>query len=77
MFLQASVILLTGAVCLSGCWDTTPWEQTHSPGADTHDARYGQRAGGTHPTGMQSSYIKIHNALMKLPSSAEQEISLI
>ena len=29
MFLQASVILLTGGgVCLSACWDTTPWEQT-------------------------------------------------
>ena len=24
MFLQASVILLTGGVCLSACWDTTP-----------------------------------------------------
>ena len=30
----------------------TPWEQT-PPGAE-HARRYGQRAGGTHPTGMQS-----------------------
>ena len=29
MFLQASVILLTGGVCLSACWDT------HLPRADT------------------------------------------
>ena len=25
MFLQASVILSTGGVCLSACWDATPW----------------------------------------------------
>ena len=43
-----------------------PWEQTssptrHPPGADTPSppgaeqaGRYGQRTGGTHPTGMQS-----------------------
>ena len=93
MFLQASMILLTGGggVCLSACWDTTtpqkqtplgadtpgnrhlpeadtPWKQTPLgadtppeqtlPGADTpphaeHAGRYGQRAGSTHPTGMQ------------------------
>ena len=44
---------------------TPPWEQTpprsrHPPGADPpgaeHAGRYGQRAGGTHPTGMQSSF---------------------
>ena len=29
-----------------------PWSR-HPPGAD-HAGRYGQRAGGTHPTGMQS-----------------------
>ena len=32
MFSQACVILFTGGVCLSACWDTpgadTPWEQT-------------------------------------------------
>ena len=32
MFLFVSVILLTGGVCLSACWDTTlPLEQTPSP----------------------------------------------
>ena len=52
--------------------DTPSWEQTppksrhtppgsrHPPRADTpgteHAGRYGQRAGGTHPTGMQSCY---------------------
>ena len=44
MFLLVSVILSTGGVCLSACWDTppehTPREQTpsrsrHPPGADT------------------------------------------
>ena len=97
MFSQACVILFTGGVCLSACWDTTPrtrhplpqeqtpqgtpppgvdppewtpWEQTSPPGADPpppeqiplpppdteHAGRYGQRAGGTHPTGMQSCF---------------------
>ena len=79
MFLQASVILLTGGVCLSACWDThlpgihppgadTPQEQTPPLGADTPQSRpppppqkqtpaYGQRAAGTHPTGMHSCLI--------------------
>ena len=43
MFLQASVILLTGGVCLSACWDTTtttprsrhPPGTRHPPGPDT------------------------------------------
>ena len=112
MFLQASVILLTGGVCLSACWDTpqeqtphwskhpqeqtshppgsrhtprsrspqeqtppgsrhpreqtSPWEQTpprsrHPPGSrqppsTEHAGRYGQRAGDTLPTGMQSCF---------------------
>ena len=52
-------------VCLSACWDTRPpLGADTTPGADTppgsrhphaeHAGRYGQRAGGTHPTGMQS-----------------------
>ena len=32
-----------------------PPEQTHPPGA-VHAGRYGQQAGGTHPTGMQSCF---------------------
>ena len=52
IFLHLSVILFTVGVCLSACWDTTP------PGAE-HAGRYGQRAGGTHPTGMQSCSISI------------------
>ena len=35
MFLQASVILLTGGVCLSVCWDITPTGADTSPRADT------------------------------------------
>ena len=49
IFLKASVILLTGGGGTS-----------HHPRADTpppeHAVRYGQRAGGTHPTGMQSCF---------------------
>ena len=47
MFLQAYVILFTGGVCLSACWDTTPLsrqlleqapplEAGTPPGADPH-----------------------------------------
>ena len=32
-----------GCVCLSACWDTTPWEQT-PPGADTSQNRHPTRA---------------------------------
>ena len=51
IFLHLSVILFTGGVCLSACWDTTPPlvadtppEQTpsrsrHPPGADTPPPR--------------------------------------
>ena len=72
MFLHMSVILFTGGVCLSACWDippeqTPPPREQTPPGADTpqeqtpqeqpppgavHAGRYGQQAGGTHPTGM-------------------------
>ena len=34
IFLHLFVILFTGGVCLSACWDTTPPEQT-PPGVDT------------------------------------------
>ena len=37
----------------------SPREQTPPPGAE-HAGRYGQRAGGTHPTGMQSCFISHH-----------------
>ena len=68
MFLHVSVILLTrGGVCLSACWDSRPpWEQTppprsrppweQTPPPPVHAGRYGQQAGGMHPTGMQSCY---------------------
>ena len=29
-----------GGVCLSACWDTTPWDQTPPPGADSPWTRY-------------------------------------
>ena len=51
MFLQASVILLTGGVCLSACWDATtlPGADTpqsrHPPGADPPE----QTPGSRHP----------------------------
>ena len=66
MFLHVSVILSTRRGGLSQCMPGYPPEQTppgtrHThPGADTppyavHAGRYGQQAGGIHPTGMQSS----------------------
>ena len=45
IFSQASVILLTGG--------SASVNAGIPPGAE-HAGRYGQRAGGTHPTGMQS-----------------------
>ena len=52
IFLHLFVILFTGGVCLSACWDTNPpWEQTpqsrppgsrHPPGADTPGTRHPQ-----------------------------------
>ena len=70
MFLQASVILSTGGVCLSACWDTPPpgvepprLSSRHPPAA-VHAGRYGQRAGGMHPTGMQSC---IRMPLLRVP----------
>ena len=36
--------------------DHPPPETMHPPGAE-HAGRYSQRAGGTHPTGMQSCYV--------------------
>ena len=67
MFLQAYVILLTAGGGTSHPPEQTPPWSRHPPRADTppgadpsppgeHAVRYGQRAGGTHPTGMQSCY---------------------
>ena len=59
MFSQACVILFTGGVSASVPAEIPPPSaDTHSgsrhpPGAE-HAGRYGQRAGGTHPTGMQT-----------------------
>ena len=44
MFLHLSVILFTGEVCLSACWDTTPYQEQTTP--------TGSRPPGTrHPPG--------------------------
>ena len=62
IFLHLSVILFTvgGGVCLSACWDThpPPGPDPPSPGG-VHAVRYGQQAGGTHPTGMHSCIVLI------------------
>ena len=64
VFTPLSVILFTGGVCLSACWDihpppgADPPPSRHSPRA-VHAGRYGQQAGGTHPTGMHTCW---HNA---------------
>ena len=97
MFLQVSVILLTGGVCLSACsgiphptpwsrhpsleqtppgsrqppgsrhppWEQTPWSRTPPPPPPERAGRYSQRAGGTHPTGMQSCYGNVHTCLIQ------------
>ena len=72
MFTCLLVILFTGGgagVCLSACWDpprsrhpppeagTPPPEQAGTSPGREHAGRYGQRAGGMHPTGMQSCFI--------------------
>ena len=59
-----------GSVCLSACWDTPPpgsrhpsWSIHPHLGADTppcavHAGRYGQQAGGMHPTVMHTFLFK-------------------
>ena len=48
-----------------GTWaGTPPLDQVHPPGPGTppgavHAGRYGQQAGGTHPTGMHSCCLKL------------------
>ena len=58
MFLQVSVILSTGGVSASVHAGIPPQEETppqeENPPGTKHAGRYGQRAGGTHPTGMLS-----------------------
>ena len=39
-------------------WAGTPPRQVHPPGA-VHAGRYGQQAGGTHPTAMHSCFIDV------------------
>ena len=46
------VILFTGGVCLSVCWDSRPPFQQQTPPQAVHAGRYGQQVGGMHPTGM-------------------------
>ena len=54
-----------GGVCLSACWDSPPPgadtppradppRSRHPPPGAVHAGRYGQQAGGTHPTGMHT-----------------------
>ena len=69
MFLQLSVILFTGGGSASvhagipplTPGQTPPLEQappvSRHPSCAVHAGRYGQQAGGMHPTGMQSSCI--------------------
>ena len=40
-----------------GTWDQAPPGTRHPPPGAEHTGRYGQRAGGMHPTGMQSCFI--------------------
>ena len=52
-----------GGVCPIACWDTPPGPEagTPPPGPEAvHAGRYGQQAGSTHPTGMQSCFVTTH-----------------
>ena len=67
MFLQLSVILFMGGLsqCMLGYHPppraSNPLEQEHPPPRSSpcavHAGRYGQQAGGMHPTGMQSCFL--------------------
>ena len=48
-----------GVVCLSACWDTPPSLGRHPPPRAVHAGRYGQQAGGKHPTGMHTCFCSI------------------
>ena len=52
-------------------WQQTPPQSRHPPASAEHAGRYCQRAGGTHPTGMQSCLLTVwrHNDgdVLKLP----------
>ena len=60
MFLHVSVILSTGGSASVHAGIPTPPLDQAPPRADppraVHAGRYGQQAGGMHPTGMQSCY---------------------
>ena len=57
-------------------WEQTPPRSRHPPGAE-HAGRYGQRAGGTHPTGMQScSRNKIHFCLHFMAESINSIVTV-
>ena len=51
-------------------WTRYPWDQVHpldqagTPALAVHAGRYGQQAGGTHPTGMHSCYLNVIMFLM-------------
>ena len=48
-------------VCPIACWDT-PGADTPPPGT-VHAVRYGQQAGGTHPTGMYTCCMLLKKSL--------------
>ena len=90
-FLHVCVILFTGGglpQCMLGYHpppgpgtpqEQTPRDQAPSPESGTpraeHAGRYGQRVGGTHPTGMQSCYAE--NSLSILSRYQIETTSLI
>ena len=63
VFLHLSVILFTGGVCLSACWDTPreappPQEAPPHPSPGKHNPlrETAAAADDTHPTGMHSCF---------------------
>ena len=70
MFLHLSVRHSVHSGAVNACWDTPPdqappWSRAPpeipvgpgTPLCAVHAGRYGQQAGGTHPTGMHSCYL--------------------
>ena len=53
-------------VCHIAYWYTPPTHQEQTPPSAVHVGRYGQLAGGTHPTGMHTCFLSIWTSCLHL-----------
>ena len=66
------------SVCLSACWDTPQAEpQGADPPCAVHAGRYGQNAGGTHPTGMYTCHVCLYLASCIITSAFAKRNSCV